>query len=243
MSYEIIEKLKNDIAGFKDDPKWHDIGRIIEVGDGIVRILGLRNAVSQEILMIRTPQGERAALALNLEEESIGALVLGDFLAISVGDEVRRTGEVLSIAVGEELIGRVVDPLGNALDGRGEIFPAGKKPQRNPLEARAPSVLERESVATPLHTGIKAIDAMIPIGRGQRELIIGDRGAGKTAVALDAIVNQLKDDAGLPGGASAQMSGSPGAAHSKSGRKRPVCIYVAIAERNEDRPHARALRV
>ena len=209
MSYEIIEKLKQEIAGFKDKPEWHDVGRVIEVGDGIVKILGLRNAVSQEILMIQTPKGERAALALNLEEESIGALVLGDFLAISVGDEVRRTGEVLSIAVGEELIGRVVDPLGNALDGRGDIFDKSKKPQRNPLEARAPSVLEREAVTTPVHTGIKAIDAMIPVGRGQRELIIGDRGVGKTAVALDAIINQGNETL----------------------NKKPVCIYVAIGQK------------
>jgi F-type H+-transporting ATPase subunit alpha len=214
MSYEIIEKLKKDIEGYKEKPEWQEVGRVIEVGDGIVKILGLRNAVSQEILIIEGAQGDRAALALNLEEESIGALVLGDFLSISVGNTVRRTGDVLSIQVGEELIGRVIDPLGVPQDGLGPIFKngknaAGEEPQRNPLEARAPSVLERESVNVPLHTGIKAIDALIPIGRGQRELIIGDRQVGKTAVALDAILNQKND----------------------KGRKTPICIYVAIGQK------------
>ncbi len=208
MSYEIIEKLKKEIEGFKDDPKWEEFGRVIEVGDGIVKIVGLRNAVSQEILKIQTPRGERTALALNLEEESIGALVLDDFLAVEVGNEVKRTGDVLSIPVGEELIGRVVDPLGNPLDGKGPIF-TKTKPQFNPLEARAPSVLERESVTTPLHTGLKAIDAIIPIGRGQRELIIGDRQVGKTAIAIDAIINQAQE----------------------TGKKKPVCIYVAIGQK------------
>jgi len=122
MSYEIIEKLKREIEGYKEKPEWQEVGRVIEVGDGIVKILGLRNAVSQEILTIETSRGARAALALNLEEESIGALVLDDFLAIEVGDTVKRTGQVLSIEVGEELIGRVVNPLGVPLDGRGPIF-------------------------------------------------------------------------------------------------------------------------
>jgi F-type H+-transporting ATPase subunit alpha len=217
MAYEIIEKLKQEIEGFKEKPEWAEIGRVIEVGDGIVRILGLRNAVSQEILMIETARGERAALALNLEEESVGALVLGDYLAIEVGNTVKRTGEILSIEVGDELIGRVIDPLGVPQDGLGEIFKkgtggksaGGKAPQRNFLEARAPSVLERESVNTPVHTGIKAIDAMIPIGRGQRELIIGDRATGKTAIAIDAILNQAND----------------------KGRRPMVCIYVAIGQK------------
>src|SRR6202142_1256237 len=167
MAYEIIEKLKREIEGYKEKPEWAETGRVIEVGDGIVKILGLRNAVSQEILIIESPKGERAALALNLEEESIGALVLGDFLSIEVGNTVKRTGEVLSIEVGDELIGRVIDPLGVPQDGQGPIWEtsepgkpgkhgeAGKKPQRNPLEQRAPSILERESVNTPVHTGIK----------------------------------------------------------------------------------------
>jgi F-type H+-transporting ATPase subunit alpha len=210
MSYEIIEKLKKDIEGYKEKPEWAEIGRVIETGDGIVKIIGLRNAVSQEVLIIETVHGERPALALSLEEESIGGLVLGDALSVAVGDTVRRTGDILSIPVGDELIGRVVDPLGEPLDGLGPIFKTGEKaPQRNPLEARAPGILERESVNTPVHTGIKAIDALIPIGRGQRELIIGDRQSGKTAVALDAILNQKND----------------------TGRRTPICIYVAIGQK------------
>ncbi len=209
MAYDIIEKLKQEIAGYKEKPEWQEVGRVIEVGDGIVKILGLRNAVSQEIIVIQSAKGDRAALALNLEEESIGALVLGDYLSIEVGDTVRRTGEILSIEVGDELIGRVVDPLGNPVDGMGDLFKKGSAPQRNPLEARAPSVLEREGVDTPVHTGIKAIDALIPIGRGQRELIIGDRQVGKTAVALDAILNQKND----------------------KGRRTPICIYVAVGQK------------
>ena len=209
MSYEIIEKLKRDIEGYKEKPEWAEIGRVIEVGDGIVRILGLRNAVSQEVLIIETVHGERPTLALSLEEESIGGLVLGDFLSVAVGDTVRRTGDILSIPVGDELIGRVVDPLGEPLDGQGPIFKKDAVVKRNPLEARAPGILEREGVNTPLHTGIKAIDALIPIGRGQRELIIGDRQSGKTAVALDAILNQKND----------------------TGRRTPICIYVAIGQK------------
>jgi F-type H+-transporting ATPase subunit alpha len=213
MSYEIIEKLKKDIEGYKEKPEWNEVGRIIEVGDGIVKILGLRNAVSQEVLIIETAHGERPALALSLEEESIGGLVLGDFLSVAVGDTVRRTGDILSIPVGDELIGRVVDPLGEPQDGLGPIFKDGKsggKPvQRNPMEQRAPGILDREGVNTPVHTGIKAIDALIPIGRGQRELIIGDRQVGKTAVALDTILNQKND----------------------TGRRTPICIYVAIGQK------------
>jgi F-type H+-transporting ATPase subunit alpha len=228
MSYEIIEKLKKEIEGYQATAEWDEIGRVIEVGDGIVKILGLRNALSQEILTVETRHGNRAALALNLEEESIGALVLDDFLSIEVGNTVKRTGEVLSIAVGHELIGRVIDPLGNAQDGLGDIFKKdvaehddGRGPQRNLLEAKAPSVLERESVNTPIHTGIKAIDSMIPIGRGQRQLIIGDRGTGKTAIALDAIINQRQPSQGLGGASKGQ------------GRtdKPLICIYVAIGQK------------
>jgi len=210
MSYEIIEKLKKDIEGYKEKPEWAEVGRVIETGDGIVKILGLRNAVSQEVLIIETIHGERPALALSLEEESIGGLVLGDALSVAVSDTVRRTGDILSIPVGDELIGRVVDPLGEPLDGLGPIFKeGGKAPQRNPLEQRAPGILEREGVNTPVHTGLKAIDALIPVGRGQRELIIGDRSVGKTAVALDTILNQKND----------------------TGRRTPICIYVAIGQK------------
>ncbi|MDZ7343978.1 MAG: F0F1 ATP synthase subunit alpha [candidate division KSB1 bacterium] len=208
MSYEIIEKLKREIEGFQDKPEWEEIGRVIEVGDGIVKISGLRKGRSQELLSIETENGEKQAVALNLEEDTIGALVLDDHLAIKSGDIVRGSGNVLSIMVGEEMLGRVVNPLGQPVDGKGQIFHKGRGVKRN-LENRAPSVLEREPVNTPLHTGIKSIDSMIPIGRGQRELIIGDRQTGKTALALDTIINQMQDTV----------------------RRTPVCIYVAIGQK------------
>jgi len=212
MSYELIEKLKREITDFHDEPKWEDAGEVIEVGDGILKVSGLRNAVSQELLRVEAHDGGACmALALNLGEETIGALVLGEYKGIQSGDAVRTTGTVLSVEVGHEILGRVVDPLGNPVDGKGPLFSGkakGTERKRMLLEEEAPSVVDRESVNTPLHTGIKAIDAMIPIGRGQRELIIGDRQTGKTAIALDVIVNQQKEE------------GEP-----------PVCIYVAIGQK------------
>jgi F-type H+-transporting ATPase subunit alpha len=209
MSYEIIEKLKKEIEGYKEKPEWEEIGHVTEVGDGIVKILGLKNVLSQELLSIETSAGERKALALNLEEDSIGALVLDDYLSIKSGDIVKKTNNLLSIEVGPEMVGRVVDSLGNPLDGLGDIFSEKGEKARREMEYGAPSVLERESVNTPLHTGLKAIDSMIPIGRGQRELIIGDRQTGKTAVALDTIINQSKD----------------------TNHKAPICIYVAVGQK------------
>jgi len=208
MSYEIIEKLKKEIEGFKDEPKWQEVGEVIEIGDGIAKIVGLKSALSQEILTIKTEEGDRRALALNLWEESIGALVVDDYSAIKVGDKVHGTKNVLSIEAGPELLGRVIDPLGNPLDGKGPLFKKDSQSRRCYLETKAPSVLDREPVNTPLHTGLVAIDSMIPIGRGQRELIIGDRQTGKTALALDTIIAQNRD-----------------------AEKRPVCIYVAIGQK------------
>lgn len=208
MSYEIVEKLKRELAGFQDDPRWEEVGEVVEVGDGIVKIKGLRNIGSQETILIETREGTISALALNLEEDVVGALIVGEYTGIVVGDIVRATGETISMPVGSDLIGRVIDPLGNPIDGKGVLFTEGK-PEKRPLEASAPSVLERESVKVPLHTGIKAIDAMTPIGRGQRELIIGDRGVGKTSIVLDTIISQRLD----------------------AGRKRPICIYVAIGQK------------
>ncbi|MEY4731765.1 MAG: hypothetical protein RL681_711 [Candidatus Parcubacteria bacterium] len=209
MSYEIIEKLKKEISGHANEPKWEDVGRVLEVGDGIVKLQGLPKTVSQELLTIESAEGPRRAMALNLEDETIGALVLDDYLSVKTGDLVRGTGQVLSIPVGDELIGRVVDPLGRPQDGMGDPFAKSKNPVRNHLENKAPSVLEREPVNTPLHTGIKAIDSMIPIGRGQRELIIGDRQTGKTAVALDTIINQ----------------------RTNAKEHIPICIYVAVGQK------------
>ena len=213
MSYEIIEKLKKEIAGYKDDAAWREVGEVIEVSDGILKVSGLRNAKSQEVLSVETKTGLVPALALSLEEETIGVLVLGEYQGIQSGDKVQGTGNVLSLEVGPEMMGRVVDPLGQVVDGKGPLFSAqsgqGSKPARAYLEHPAPSVLDRESVNTPLHTGIKAIDSMIPIGRGQRELIIGDRQIGKTALVQDTILNQLNEPA----------------------EKRPICIYVAIGQK------------
>ncbi|MEK9173177.1 MAG: F0F1 ATP synthase subunit alpha [Patescibacteria group bacterium] len=230
MSYDIIEKLKKEIENFKHDVEVENVGIVIEASDGIAKISGLPNALSQEILIIETETGDIPCLVSNLEESSIGSIILGNFEKVKIGDRVRQTGQVLSIKVGEEIIGRVVDPLGKPLDNKGVIFSAdwpkgspppveggsssrGKKLEKAenyPLEKTAPSVIDRESVRTPVHTGIKAIDSMIPIGRGQRELIIGDRGTGKTAIALDAILNQAKD----------------------IGRPQVVCIYVAVGQKN-----------
>ncbi len=210
MSYEIIEKLKKEIADYRADKEWEAVGLVTDVGDGIVKISGLREALAQELLTIETERGELAALAFNLEEDFIGGVVLGDAGAVKVGDRVRKTDRVVSIKVGPEIIGRVVDPLGQPLDGKGKLFSADAKMEDCLLEITAPSVVTRESVKVPLHTGIKAIDAMVPIGRGQRELIIGDRQTGKTAIALDAIINQQNDTA----------------------RRRVVCVYVAIGQKN-----------
>ncbi len=165
-----------------------EIGTVLEVKDGISRIYGLKKAMSGEMLEISvTATGERiTALALNLEEDNIGAVILGDYLQIKEGDEVRRTGRVLEVPVGHELVGRVVDPLGRPIDGLG---PVNAKHTRK-VESIAPGIIVRQPVKEPLQTGIKAVDSMIPIGRGQRELIIGDRGTGKTAVAVDTIINQ-----------------------------------------------------
>src|SRR3989344_1981628 len=193
MSYEIIEKLKKEIAEYKDETQFEHVGVVTEVGDGIAKISGLSKALSQELLNIESHGQEVAAIAFNLEESFIGSVILGDAQKVKVGDRVKQTGKVVSLKTGQELIGRVVDPLGNPLDNKGVIFTDLGKAKDYPLERRAPDVVSRESVNTPVHTGIKAVDAMIPIGRGQRELIIGDRQTGKTAIALDTILNQGQD--------------------------------------------------
>ncbi len=165
-----------------------EVGTVLEVKDGIARIYGLKKAMSGEMLEITTGETQEkiTALALNLEEDNIGAVVLGDYLVIKEGDDVRRTGRVFEVPVGHELVGRVVDALGRPIDGLG---PINAKHTRK-VESEAPGIIVRQGVKEPLQTGIKAVDSMIPIGRGQRELIIGDRGTGKTAVAVDTIINQ-----------------------------------------------------
>ena len=165
-----------------------EVGTVLEVKDGIARIYGLQKAMAGEMLQVTSSEtgNQVTALALNLEEDNIGAVVLGDYLQLKEGDEVRRTSRVLEVPVGEALVGRVVDALGNPLDGLGEI----RTTTTRKVESQAPGIIVRQPVKEPLQTGLKAIDSMIPIGRGQRELIIGERGIGKTAVAIDTIINQ-----------------------------------------------------
>ncbi|MCK6486333.1 MAG: F0F1 ATP synthase subunit alpha [Phycisphaerae bacterium] len=184
---EITSVLKQEIANYREELDVSQVGQVLEVGDGIARIYGLGGAMAGEMLEF---ESGATGVVFNLEETSIGAVVLGDYLGIKEGETVKGTGQLLSVPVGDALIGRVVDPLGRPLDAKGAIM----SPARRPLETRAPGIAERQPVNQPLQTGIKAIDAMIPIGRGQRELIIGDRKTGKTAVALDTIINQRGGD-------------------------------------------------
>ncbi|HRN53714.1 MAG TPA: F0F1 ATP synthase subunit alpha [Gemmatimonadaceae bacterium] len=180
-----------------------EVGSVLEVKDGVARIYGLQKAMAGEMLEIKSSEtGETiTALALNLEEDNIGAVVLGDYLKIKEGDEVRRTARVLEVPVGPAMIGRVVDALGRPIDGQGPI----NTTMSRKVESEAPGIIVRQPVGEPMQTGIKAIDAMIPIGRGQRELIIGDRGTGKTAIAIDTIINQKGQDV--------------------------ICVYVAIGQK------------
>ena len=195
---EIAAAITKGLEGYKPSVEARTVGRVIEVGDGIAQVYGLSGALSSELLEF---PGGVAGMALNLGEETVGAVLLGDAKSIKEGDTVKTTGRVVEVPVGPELIGRVVDPLGRPLDGKG---PINAKKSR-PVERIAPGVISRKSVTTPVQTGIKAVDALIPIGRGQRELIIGDRQTGKTAVAIDTIINQKG--------------------------KGLICIYVAIGQK------------
>jgi len=195
---EISSVITSEISQYRSQIDVAEVGKVLEVGDGIAQVFGLSNALSGELVEF---EGGQMGQILNLEESSVGIVVLGDYLEISEGEEVRRTGQLLSVPVGEVLIGRVVDPLGRPLDGKGVI----ETPERRPLEFKAPGIAARQPVTEPLMTGLKAIDSMIPIGRGQRELIIGDRKTGKTAIAVDTIINQKGEDV--------------------------VCVYVAIGQK------------
>jgi len=183
---EINSILVEQIANFSSAVETREVGSVVQVGDGIARVYGLGNVGALEL--VEFTKQKVMGIALNLEEESVGVMGVGPYTDIEEGDEVRRTGRIASVPVGPELIGRVVNPLGEPLDGKGPIDTGGR-PAR-PVEVIAPRVVLRSPVNTPVQTGIKAIDAMIPIGRGQRELIIGDRQTCKTAIALDAIINQ-----------------------------------------------------
>ncbi len=195
---EIEKLLREELGGLKAEPQVVEVGEVIEVGDGIARIVGLEGAMAGE--MLEFPGGVYG-LALNLEQREIGAVLLSEETSVKEGDIVKSTGKILQVPVGEALIGRTVNPLGQPLDGRGPITPESYRP----VEFKAPGVVDRQKVNEPLQTGIKAIDAMIPIGRGQRELIIGDRQTGKTAIAIDTIINQRGGDV--------------------------ICVYVAIGQK------------
>lgn len=196
---EIVSVLSNEISQYRGQLAASEVGRVLEVGDGIARVYGLAGVMAGELLEF-TRAGVRG-MAFNLEENSVGVIILGDYLGIREGDEVKCTGNLLSVPVGDAMLGRVVDPLGNPLDGKGPIIAS----EYRLVESMAPGIAERQPVKQPLQTGIKAIDAMTPVGRGQRELIIGDRKTGKTVIAIDTIINQKEEDV--------------------------ICVYVAIGQK------------
>jgi F-type H+-transporting ATPase subunit alpha len=201
---EVSAILRQELSNFKTEAELKEVGTVLQVGDGVARIYGLTNAQSGELLEFENGMN---ALVLNLEEDNVGAVLFGDTEEISEGDTVKRTGTIASVHVGEGLVGRVVDTLGQPIDGKG---PISGKLYEMPLERKAPGVIYREPVSEPLQTGIKPIDSMIPIGRGQRELIIGDRQTGKSAIAIDTIINQKEFyDKGEP----------------------VYCVYVAIGQK------------
>ena len=197
---EITDILLSQLQGEDLVAKFEEVGTVLQVSDGVVRIYGLHNAGAGELLEF---ENGMKAIVMNLEEDNVGAVLLGPTEKIQEGDTVRRTGRIASIMVSEQMLGRVINPLGEPIDGKGEI---GGEKVLMPLERKAPGVIYRQPVNEPLQTGLKVIDAMIPIGKGQRELIIGDRQTGKTAIAIDAIINQKG--------------------------KNVNCIYVAIGQKN-----------
>jgi len=180
---EISAILRRQLSGYEKDVDIYEVGTVLQVGDGVARVYGLTKVMASEL--VEFPNGV-VGMALNLEEDNIGVVLFGDDRLVKEGDTVRRTGRIASVPVGEAMLGRVVNPLGLPVDGKGAI----NTPHSLPIERKALGVIERSPVNQPLQTGIKAIDALIPIGRGQRELIIGDRSTGKTVVAIDTIINQ-----------------------------------------------------
>src|SRR6516225_300497 len=185
---EIVSVLQTEIEQYRTQLDAREVGRVLEVGDGIARVYGLSGAMANEMLDFKRTGVQ--GLVFNLEENSVGVIILGEYLEIAEGDEVTTTGQLLHVPVGDALIGRVVNPLGNPLDGKGPIVTSLSRP----VESVAPGVAGRQPVNQPVQTGIKAIDAMTPIGRGQRELIIGDRKTGKSAIAIDTVINQREED-------------------------------------------------
>ena len=204
---EVTKILKEQIKKVGDKAEVSEVGQVLSVGDGIARIYGLDNVQAGE--MVEFSDGSKG-MALNLESDNVGVVIFGDDRAIKEGDTVKRTGAIVDVPVGKELLGRVVDALGNPIDGKGSL---DKSLSRNRVEVKAPGIIPRKSVSEPMQTGLKAIDSLIPVGRGQRELIIGDRQTGKTAVAIDTIINQKKIN------------------ESKDESKKLYCIYVAVGQK------------
>ena len=204
---EVTKILKEQIKKFGDKAEVSEVGQVLSVGDGIARIYGLDNVQAGE--MVEFSDGSKG-MALNLESDNVGVVIFGDDRSIKEGDTVKRTGAIVDVPVGKELLGRVVDALGNPIDGKGSL---DKSLKRNRVEVKAPGIIPRKSVSEPMQTGLKAIDSLIPVGRGQRELIIGDRQTGKTAVAIDTIINQKKIN------------------ESDDESKKLYCIYVAVGQK------------
>jgi len=204
---EVTKLLKDQIKNFGEKAEVSEIGKVLSVGDGIARVYGLDNVQAGE--MVEFEDGSKG-MALNLENDNVGVVIFGDDRKIKEGDTVKRTNAIVDVPVGKELLGRVVDGLGNPIDGKG---PLSSKAQRKRVEVKAPGIIPRQSVNEPMQTGLKSIDSLIPIGRGQRELIIGDRQTGKTAVAIDAIINQKKIN------------------ESDDEKKKLYCVYVAIGQK------------
>ena len=204
---EISAILREQLSGFKTEAQLEEVGTVLQIGDGIARIYGLDNVQAGE--MVEFSDGSKG-MALNLESENVGVVIFGDDRAVKEGDTVKRTGAIVDTPVGKELLGRVVDGLGNPIDGKGAL---DKGIKRTRVEVKAPGIIPRKSVSEPMQTGLKSIDSLVPIGRGQRELIIGDRQTGKTAVAIDAIINQKKIN------------------ESGDEKQKLYCIYVAIGQK------------
>ena len=204
---EITKILKEQIKNLGDKAEVSEIGKVLSVGDGIARVYGLDNVQAGEMVVF---QDNSKGMALNLENDNVGIVIFGDDKSIKEGDTVKRTGAIVDVPVGKELLGRVVDALGNPIDGKENL---DKNIQRKRVEVKAPGIIPRKSVGEPMQTGLKAIDSLIPVGRGQRELIIGDRQTGKTAVAIDAIINQKKIN------------------ESSDEKKKLYCVYVAIGQK------------
>ncbi len=198
---EISQIIREQIKDYEKKVELSETGRVLSVGDGIARVYGVEKCMSMELLEFPTDHGPIYGLALNLEEDNVGVAIMGEDIHIKEGAEVRRTGRIAEVPVGDAVIGRIVDPVGNPLDGKGPI----EAKEFSRIERIAPGVIARQPVNEPMYTGLKAIDAMTPVGRGQRELIIGDRQIGKTAIAVDAIINQK--DSGI------------------------ICIYVAVGQK------------